>query len=233
MSHEAHGIMMNTTYFYCMEQYCSTPTSNLLGTVFAPIMLIIFIIVLAVILAVIIRTCQRRVVLFKTEILFYIFLLLYLIGRGLWFLILTSLRGQKEKNITSNSTAGYISNISYHTGSTFFYSAFSILVINWAENLLHANGMSIELAKKKTFDIKLIASILNIIMFILEIFILTGYSIAVALDAIKFYNGLAITQLGFHAFCALIIVLFFLIWTVVSGRRVIKVRFCGMHKTLL
>lgn len=104
----------NSTNALCLDQYCRGQL-DLVGTALSGIMLVIFVIVIIFVCTVTFRTIKRGTI-FRSELLFYCFILLYLLGRGIWFIIVTILRATNIINIPNGSLEGYSAVIAYHMG---------------------------------------------------------------------------------------------------------------------
>eukprot|EP01080_Neovahlkampfia_damariscottae_P012470 gene12470-6220_t len=173
-------------------------------------MTVIFLIILLIMIAYLIRLLFIGTR-FQSETNFYAVILLYSSGREAYFILLTI------SKLTSQKKLYMISHIAYDWGSTFFYTAFLIFTIYWAESRLTSSGRS----KNATLSA---LSFSKILMYIFIIFIQTiQFTLTVIRlltakpnEPIDIIDGI---QLIFHAILCWIVVLLFILFSLYSSKQ--------------
>ncbi len=162
---------------------------------------------------------------FISKALFFILIFFFCLGRCIYFafnLLQTEVHPQRHEALT------ILSELSFMWSSSFFYSAFSVLTINFSENLFFANGFSVIMAKNRTKLVKLSTLFFNIYIHACQIVLFVIMTVFMEKDKGK-TNGPGANQLGSSIsyvvqFCldgsvSWIIVLFFSIWIAICTKN--------------
>ncbi|KAL0480448.1 hypothetical protein AKO1_011048 [Acrasis kona] len=219
-----------------LNKYCND--MGYTGLIFAGVMLFLFgVTLLFIIYVVLLRVRKSRI--FQSELVFYSFVLLYVVLRIFYFFFVLFMDHKtvtdnlywSERSVTQEVHI-WLTATSYHLSSIIYYCAFLILIINYAENLFLANGMSLQKSKNETMDMKLIVVciILGIIVTEIAILCTRGYYPASdkghSRESDETYRSItwiaSIVQRCFHSFCAAISIIMFSSWMFISGRRVVE-----------
>ncbi|KAL9647386.1 hypothetical protein ABK040_011750 [Willaertia magna] len=121
----------------------------------------------------------------------------------------------------SDHTCIFLStHISFYWASTFFYTAFLVLCVNYTENFFHAKGFSTDFSKRKTLHLKIGIFIVSLSSHFIELSFFICCIIFMILDKLFFTKIIIICQLSFHMSLSFLIIFFFIIWIFISRKVV-------------
>jgi hypothetical protein len=168
------------------------------------------------------RTCcevRKDLTFRKTRVMFNLCLIVYSLGRTVFYAIGIVLKGYSEHEHSSQSYILYIvntiSNLIYQMTSCFYYTAFCILTVYWSQNLLLAYGMAQKTINKSLRRSKLLIYTGNVVLAVIQIII--SIAVIILIIALRDKRSPSIPilmscDLIYQSVLIVLLILFFIVW---------------------